>query len=107
MPAGPDRTASPVPGFSTTAYVDPVRTATDFSISTRARGRAPADVGANGPVQVSPAHRVTFTVPDSRPFASITCWAVPQDPRTPANRISAASAPIAATRPNRNADTDA
>ncbi|MFD0393704.1 hypothetical protein ACFQ3Z_20030 [Streptomyces nogalater] len=46
-------------------------------------------------------------MPDSRPFASITCCAVPQEPHTPANRISAASAPITATRPNRNAVPDA
>ncbi|MGN5378994.1 hypothetical protein ACQ4WX_21515 [Streptomyces lasalocidi] len=45
-------------------------------------------------------------MPASRPLDSITCCAVPQDPHTPANTINAATAPIAATRPRRNADTD-
>ena len=44
-PAGPDRTTSSLPGFTTTAYVCPLRTATVFSMTTRSRPEDPCDIG--------------------------------------------------------------
>ncbi|GHA86165.1 hypothetical protein GCM10010330_45610 [Streptomyces tendae] len=106
-PAGPERTASPLPGFNTTLYVRPFATATESSITTRSRACDPADTGEYGPLHVPPPHRVTSTVPCSRPLVSNTCCAVPHDAHTPAIRINAATVPIDATRPNRNRTADA
>ncbi|MBH5135389.1 hypothetical protein I3J14_35690, partial [Streptomyces sp. HB-N217] len=107
IPAGPDRTASPLPGFRTTLYVRPFATATESSITTRSRACDPADTGEYGPLHTPPPHRVTRTVPCSRPLVSSTCCAVPHDAHTPAIRISAVTVPIAATRPKVNRAEDA
>ncbi|MCQ9186882.1 hypothetical protein KMT30_49160, partial [Streptomyces sp. IBSBF 2953] len=85
--------------MSTTAYLPPTRTATESSITTRARAVDPADTGAYRPAHHPPTHRATTTVPCSRPFVSITCCATPQEPHTPASRISTATPPITANRP--------
>ncbi len=106
-PAGPDRTTSSPPGFTTTVYVRPFRTATDLSITTRDRAVDPADNGVYGPQHVCSPHRDTSIVPRSRPFVSITCCAVPHEPHTPANRISTATTPIAPSRPKRRAAAEA
>ncbi|MBJ6619964.1 hypothetical protein H4N49_14590 [Streptomyces sp. DHE17-7] len=85
----------------------PSDTATESSIRTLSRARDPADTGAYGPAHTPPPHRVTSTVPRSRPLVSITCCAVPHDAHTPAIRISAVTVPIAATLPKVNRAEDA
>ncbi|ELP62626.1 transglycosylase-like domain protein [Streptomyces turgidiscabies Car8] len=72
-PAGPDRTTSRLPGFTTTVYVLPALTPTDWSSTTRLRAVDPTDTGRYDPVQTPSSHFATVIVPCSRPLLSITC----------------------------------
>ncbi|GAA3231293.1 hypothetical protein GCM10020256_45700 [Streptomyces thermocoprophilus] len=63
----------------------------------RPRPPPPGDDDANDPEHLLSPHRVTRTVPCSRPFGNITCCASPHDAHTPATRISTATTDIEAS----------